>query len=300
MCAGYRCESSETLDFVTNEAFTTTGSFSLDLKRILTVVPARYASTRFPGKPLAHIQGVPMVQQVVERIKESTLKDSHYLVATDDTRIESALKEFQTPVLMTRPDHPSGSDRLWEAYQRFVENHDECQGIEWIINIQGDEPFISPHDLDVLLQSIQRFEYEADIITLITPYFGTEQAKSLDDAKTSLNNPNRVKALYTGSGKILYFSRLPIPYSREPLDFLRHCQSDSNVYYRHIGVYAYKVEALKRFVSSSPSRLEQLEQLEQLRALELGMSIYAGIISQAPIGVDTPEDLQQLILKEAL
>lgn len=294
MCAGYRCESSETLDFVTNEAFTTTGSFSLDLKRILTVVPARYASTRFPGKPLAHIQGLPMVQQVVERIKESALKDSHYLVATDDTRIESALEAFQTPVMMTRPDHPSGSDRLWEAYEQFIANQKAFQEIDWIINIQGDEPFISPKDLNILLHTMQRLQHQADIVTLITPYFGTEPAETLEAAQAELNNPNRVKVLYTGSGKILYFSRLPIPYSRQPLELARHCQADSNVYYRHIGVYAYKVEALKRFVSSHPSRLEQLEQLEQLRALELGMSIYAGIIAKAPIGVDTPDDLKSL------
>jgi 3-deoxy-manno-octulosonate cytidylyltransferase (CMP-KDO synthetase) len=297
MCAGYRCESSKTLDFVTNEVHTTsTDAPALDLKRILTIVPARYGSTRFPGKPLAQIQGLPMVQQVVERIKESALNASHFLVATDDLRIEEALQSFQTPTVMTRADHPSGSDRLWEAYEYFIANQKASQEIDWIINIQGDEPFISPQDLNILLHTMQRLDHQADIVTLITPYFDSHTPQTLEEAQALLNNPNRVKALYTASEKVLYFSRLPIPYSRNSLELDRHCQDDSDVYYRHIGVYAYKVEALKRFVSSPPSRLEQLEQLEQLRALEMGMSIYAGIIPQAPIGVDTPEDLQQLIL----
>ena len=265
----------------------TNQEFSVD--RVLTVVPARYGSSRFPGKPLADLFGLPMVQHVIERIKESQLAGGDYCVATDDTRIQEALVPYNTRALMTRVDHPSGSDRLWEAL-----NQHDVSAYDWVVNIQGDEPFISAEHLNTLLEAVSTHATTADIVTLITPYFGDGAPSSLEEASRQLGDINKVKALYTPSGIVLYFSRLPIPCVRDGVSLMEHCQPDSTVYYRHLGVYAYKVSALKRFVESGESMLESLEKLEQLRALELGMSIYAGVVSTAPVGVDTPEDLEAL------
>jgi 3-deoxy-manno-octulosonate cytidylyltransferase (CMP-KDO synthetase) len=265
----------------------------VDLKRVATIIPARYGSTRFPGKPLALIEGLPMVQQVVERVKESRLGQGTYVVATDDARIVEALKPFNTHALLTRSDHQSGSDRIWEALQAI--SQDKPDAYDWVINLQGDEPFISPEHLDTLLHAMQTHAEDADIITLVTPYFSSEAPQTQAEASTLLDNANRVKALYTPSGKILYFSRLPIPFLRSGLNLQEHCQPTSSTYYRHIGVYAYKVKALECFVEAGEDALERAEQLEQLRALALGMSIYAGVVSSAPVGVDTPEDLAQLL-----
>jgi 3-deoxy-manno-octulosonate cytidylyltransferase (CMP-KDO synthetase) len=269
---------------------TTLAASPLDLSRVLTVVPARYGSSRFPGKPLADIHGVPMVQQVVERIKESRLAESTYCVATDDTRIQEALAPFYTDSKMTDPNHPSGSDRIWEALSAY--NMDDY---DWVINIQGDEPFMSPGHLDTLIAAMETHQGNADIVTLVTPYFPqNEPATSVEEAQRRLSNPNMVKALYTSSGKVLYFSRLPIPCVRDGLE-LDHCAYDAGIYFRHLGVYAYKVSALKQFVESPAAKIEDLEKLEQLRALSLGMNIYAGVVSSAPVGVDTPEDLERLL-----
>jgi 3-deoxy-manno-octulosonate cytidylyltransferase (CMP-KDO synthetase) len=266
---------------VTNSEFTT--------ERMLTVVPARYGSSRFPGKPLADLFGMPMVQHVVERIKESELADGSYCVATDDDRIQEALVPYNTPTVMTRVDHPSGSDRLWEAL-----NQHDVSAYDWVVNVQGDEPFISAEHLNTLLHTAATHASQADIVTLITPYFGDGAPATLEDAQQQLNDKNKVKALFTPGGRVLYFSRLPIPCVRDGLSLQVHCQTDSGVYYRHLGVYAYKVSALKRFVEAGDSRLENLEKLEQLRALELGMNIFAGVVETAPVGVDTPEDLEAL------
>ena len=286
----YRPPSPQTLDLVTKGE---TPCPAVDLKRVATIIPARYGSTRFPGKPLALIEGVPMVQQVVERVKESRLAEGSYVVATDDPRIQEALVPFETTTVMTRADHASGSDRIWEALQAI--SQDKSDAYDWVINLQGDEPFISPEHLDTLLQAMQDYADDADIVTLVTPYFSSESPQTQAEASTLLDNTNRVKALYTPSGKVLYFSRLPIPFLRSGLDLQEHCQPTSSTYYRHIGVYAYKVKALECFVEAGEDALERAEQLEQLRALALGMSIYAGVVSSAPVGVDTPEDLARLL-----
>jgi 3-deoxy-manno-octulosonate cytidylyltransferase (CMP-KDO synthetase) len=266
---------------VTNSEFTT--------DRVLTVVPARYGSSRFPGKPLADLFGMPMVQHVIERIQESELAGGDYCVATDDTRIQEALHSYNTPTVMTRVDHPSGSDRLWEAL-----NQHDLSSYDWVVNVQGDEPFISAEHLNTLLHTAKTHATQADIVTLITPYFGDATPSTVEAAHQQLNDINKVKALYTPGGRILYFSRLPIPCVRDGLSLADHCQASSGVYFRHLGVYAYKVAALKRFVEGGDSPLENLEKLEQLRALELGMSIFAGVVETAPVGVDTPEDLEKL------
>jgi len=233
---------------------------------------------------------MPMVQQVVERIKESRLSESTYCVATDDVRIQNALTSFNTDSKMTDPNQPSGSDRIWEALSAYT-----MDDYDWVINIQGDEPFMSPDHLDTLITAMETYKSDADIVTLITPYFPKDApAKDLNDAKTRLANPNMVKALFTDSGKVLYFSRLPVPCVRDGLD-IEHCAYDAGIYFRHLGVYAYKVSALKKFVEAPAAKIEDLEKLEQLRALSLGMHIYAGVVSSAPVGVDTPEDLERLL-----
>ncbi len=285
----YRRDASKTLELVTKNE---DAHGTLDLKRVVTIIPARYGSTRFPGKPLAMIEGLPMVQHVVERVKESRLVEGRYIVATDDLRIQEALIPFETRTVMTRTDHASGSDRIWEAFQAISQNKPDAY--DWVINLQGDEPFISPEHLDTLLHAMQAYANEADIVTLVTPYFSSESLQTQDEATQLLNNTNRVKALYTPTGKVLYFSRLPIPFLRSGLDVAKHAQPTSTTYFRHIGVYAYKVKALQRFVEAGEDALEHAEQLEQLRALALGMSIYAGVVSSAPVGVDTPEDLARL------
>jgi 3-deoxy-manno-octulosonate cytidylyltransferase (CMP-KDO synthetase) len=285
----YRPESSKTLDLVTKDVDTPP---AVNLKRVVTIIPARYGSTRFPGKPLALIDGIPMVQQVVERVKESRLAEGSYVVATDDPRIQDALIPFETATVMTRTDHASGSDRIWEAFQAI--SQDTPDAYDWIINLQGDEPFISPEHLDTLLHAMQTHADDADMVTLVTPYFSSDLPQTQDAANALLDNTNRVKALYTPSGKVLYFSRLPIPFLRSGLNIQEHCQPDSTTYFRHIGVYAYKVKALERFVQAGEDALERAEQLEQLRALALGMSLYAGLVPSAPVGVDTPEDLARL------
>jgi 3-deoxy-manno-octulosonate cytidylyltransferase (CMP-KDO synthetase) len=233
-----------------------------------------------------------MVQQVVERVKESRLAEGSYVVATDDPRIQDALIPFETATVMTRTDHASGSDRIWEAFQAI--SQDTPDAYDWIINLQGDEPFISPEHLDTLLHAMQTHADDADMVTLVTPYFSSDLPQTQGEANALLGNANRVKALYTPSGKVLYFSRLPIPFLRSGLNIQEHCQPDSTTYFRHIGVYAYKVKALERFVQAGEDALERAEQLEQLRALALGMSLYAGLVPSAPVGVDTPEDLARL------
>ncbi|XVJ51246.1 MAG: 3-deoxy-manno-octulosonate cytidylyltransferase [Vampirovibrio sp.] len=284
----YRHTESEALNIVTNRE---ASRQDLNPARVVTMIPARYASTRFPAKPLTLIHGIPMVQHVVKRIQESQLGQSRFWVATDDTRIVQALEAFKTPSIMTRVDHPSGSDRLWEALQ-IIEGTD---AYDWVINVQGDEPFISPHDLSTLWQAMQSYQDVADIVTLVTPYFGSDTPHTVEEANALLKNPNRVKAVYTEAGQILYCSRAPIPYLREGLQLSQHTQANSTTYYRHIGVYAYKIKALQRFVEAPVSSLEAYEGLEQLRALSLGLRLYAGVVDKAPIGVDTPEDLELLL-----
>jgi 3-deoxy-D-manno-octulosonate cytidylyltransferase len=237
--------------------------------RVLAVIPARYASIRFPGKPLADILGKPMIQHVWERVQE-TPGIQQAVIATDDERILAAAQAFGATVQMTSPDHPSGTDRLWEVAQHHPDT-------AWIMNIQGDEPFISPSHLQGAIDAIQAFP-TADIITLVTPlhHLGEWQ------------DPNLVKAVMAADGRALYFSRAPIPFHRDVPETPAHV-------FRHLGLYLYRASALQAFTQLPPSRLEGIEKLEQLRALEAGMSIYAVVVAEAPIGVDTPDDLIRIL-----
>ena len=241
--------------------------------KILAVIPARYASTRFPGKPLAMIQGKTMIQRVVEQVKKAKLI-TDLVVATDDDRIADEVKRFGGKFVMTSTTHPSGTDRCFEALQKQQNTFDA------VINVQGDEPFIRPEQIDQLAQLIQ--PEDASIATLI---------QAIKD-KSQLFDPNVVKVITNPAGKAIYFSRQTIP-------FLRNTEKEQwlerFVFYRHIGIYAYKSEVLKQITSLPPSALEEAESLEQLRWLEQGISIRTGLTEHEQFGVDTPADLEKLI-----
>ena len=235
--------------------------------KILAVIPARYASTRLPGKPLSDIHGKPMVQWVYERAIDCSMIHET-VVATDDQRILDAVKAFGGKAVMTSPDHISGTDRIREAVGLLGSDAD------LIINVQGDEPALEKGVLETL---ISLFKEGVDIGTLITPF------KEVRD----FNDPNKVKAAVAEDGRALYFSRSPIPYDRaNPGDF-GSC-------FQHLGVYGYRRSVLMEVTSLVPSPLEKKESLEQLRWLENGYRIYAAAVDKAPIGVDTQEDLERV------
>lgn len=243
--------------------------------KVVGIIPARYASTRFPGKPLVIIGGKPMIQRVYERVSE--VLDT-VIVATDDERIAAAVENFGGKVILTRPDHPSGTDRCYEAYTRLNEDFDI------VINIQGDEPFIHPSQLEALIDCFESERVEiATLVRRITPEEGTEFLKS----------PNHPKVVMNARGEALLFSRSVIPFLRgvPEDDYLQ--QGD---FYAHIGIYAFRAPVLREIVSLKPSRLEKAESLEQLRWLENGYTIRCGITTHRSIGIDTPEDLEKLKL----
>jgi 3-deoxy-manno-octulosonate cytidylyltransferase (CMP-KDO synthetase) len=238
------------------------------MSKIIGVIPSRWASTRFPGKSLAMIAGKPMIQWVVERVKEARRLDS-VVVATDDQRIADCVRSLhlsQVEVAMTRPDHPSGTDRIAEAI--------ESMEADAIINVQGDEPLIDPALIDQLAEVIDSGDW--DMATAAAPLTDEEQ----------INDPSVVKALFNRHGQALYFSRSTIPYIREPSD-----TRPLNAYWRHIGIYAYRRDYLLKLVGEAPSPLEELEKLEQLRALEMGCRMKVIKTEAFGIGVDLPEDV---------
>lgn len=236
--------------------------------RILAVIPARYASTRFPGKPLVDIQSKPMIQHVWEKVSQVSAIE-RIIVATDDTRIQQAANDFGAESRMTSPDHPSGTDRIWEVAAQLPEYN-------WVLNVQGDEPLIDPEHLGTAISAIQRHP-QADIITLVTPLKDIE----------SWQDPNIVKAVIAQNEQALYFSRAAIPFHRDEPGLPAHV-------FQHIGLYLYRRTSLEQFTQLPPSTLELTEKLEQLRALEAGMIIATTLVNKAPIGVDTPQDLVRL------
>lgn len=229
---------------------------------ILAVIPARHASTRFPGKPLHPIAGKPLVQHVWDRCKACQQID-HIVIATDDERIVTACREFGADVRMTSPDHPSGTDRMAEIAAAFPE-------VEILINVQGDEPLISPKLIDELA-SAMKADSKLPMITA---------ASLLTDVRL-LDDPNIVKVTTTTTGRALYFSRSRIPFQR---------QNDPRTRWLwHKGIYGYRRDFLLQFVSWPPSMLEMTESLEQLRALENGAGIQVVLTDEDSPGVDTPE-----------
>lgn len=245
--------------------------------KIIGIIPARYASTRFPGKPLIEIHGKTMIQRVIEQAeKSSQLND--VIVATDDERIFLHVQLLGKKVVMTSPHHPSGTDRCLEALEKSNITADA------VINIQGDEPFVSPEQIDALAVLIAKPEVE--IATL---------AKKISDNET-LFDANKVKVAFAQDGRAVYFSRHAIPFQKS----IPQSQWLSNQdYFKHIGLYAYKTDVLKEISALKPSSLELAESLEQLRWLENGKSIYVAETTIETPAIDTPEDLQK-VLKMAL
>jgi 3-deoxy-manno-octulosonate cytidylyltransferase (CMP-KDO synthetase) len=230
------------------------------------VIPARYASSRLPGKPLLRTTGKYLVQHVYERACQA--RADQVIVGTDDPRIEAAVRSFGGRVVRTRPDHPSGTDRVAEVARRL--------DAEVIVNLQGDEPLVDPAALD-LLPALLRRDAGADMATLAVPITSADQ----------WHNPNCVKVVQDACGRALYFSRSPIPFVRDGTpDFA----ADPPVFLQHLGLYAYRRPFLLSLASLPPEPLEKLEKLEQLRVLALGRCIQVGIVRQAAIGVDTYED----------
>lgn len=239
---------------------------SVDFK---VVIPARYGSTRFPGKPLAEIQGKPMIEHVFERAVESGA--SAIWVATDDQRIANAAKVFGADVCLTSDQHPSGTDRIVEVVQKEAWDNDTI-----VVNVQGDEPFIPSDNIRQVAENLA-VNQQASIATLSTPEYVRE-----------VNNPNFVKVVVDAQDMALYFSRASIPYARDTLP---------KTFARHIGIYAYRVAYLHRFAEHEVAPIEDLEKLEQLRALWYGEKVHVATAMQPPpVGIDTPEDLARLLV----
>lgn len=234
------------------------------------VIPARYASTRLPGKPLRDINGKPMLQHVYERGTESSAKE--VVIATDDERIAEAAENFGARVCMTGDHHESGTERIAEV----------CDLLDWgdgrvVVNLQGDEPTMPAALIDQCAGLLD--DGRADIATLASPML------SVGD----FENPNIVKVILDADDNAIYFSRAAIPHPRDPGDRMVACEAAL----QHHGIYAYRCGVLRRFVAAEPSPLERCEQLEQLRALALGMTIRVGVPAERPgAGVDTEADLK--------
>jgi 3-deoxy-manno-octulosonate cytidylyltransferase (CMP-KDO synthetase) len=224
----------------------------------IAIIPARFNSTRFPGKPLVEIDGKTLIELVYRRVEQARLV-GRILVATDDQRIANAVERFGGTAVMTRDDHATGTDRLAEAAKDLPEN-------ALIVNVQGDEPMIEPGDIDRAVAAAQAGD--AEIVTLMT---------RLDPSKA--DDPNRVKVVYDGNGIALYFSRSKIP--------------SSGTYSLHLGLYVYRVSFLKKFAKLERTPLEISERLEQLRALEHGYRIRVVEVENESWGIDTPEDLEK-------
>lgn len=244
------------------------------------IIPARYASTRFPGKPLAMIGDKPMIQRVYEQAKKAL---DTVVVATDDERIYNCVRGFGGEVVMTRTDHKCGTDRCLEAACKIgvvAEPLDEVV----IINIQGDEPFIQPEQIEAIKSC---FDIEGtDIATLVKPF--TEA-----DTLEALENPNTPKVVFNPeNGDAILFSRSVIPYLR---GIAREDWLSQHKHYRHIGMYAYRAEVLAEITTLPQSPLELAESLEQLRWLENGYKIRVAVCNTYSMGIDTPEDLQKAI-----
>lgn len=233
--------------------------------RAIAVIPARYASTRLPGKPLLDICGKPMIQRVYEAVQKAALIDE-VLVATDDSRIAAAVESFGGHAVMTSPLCASGTDRLVEVSASIQ--------ADVYVNVQGDEPLIRPEDIDKLVSALLRWPQ----ITCATPVYPVPPGQARD--------PNLVKVVRNDRWEALYFSRSPIPYDRDG--------DGRGKYYGHMGLYAYRPDALRIFAENKPGMLESTEKLEQLRLLQHGIIIQTVEVAPAAPGVDTPEDLERV------
>ena len=268
-------------------------------KSFIGIIPARYGSTRFPGKPLAVIGGKPMIQRVYEQAKKAL---ETVLVATDDARIYDCVLGFGGEVVMTRADHKCGTERCAEAVEKLTAKRsnseaacalsvNETSGLI-VINIQGDEPFIQPEQIEALKGCFA--DEHTQIATLVKPFTSADSLADLENPNTPKVAIAFDKASEDGqlpkTGKALLFSRSVIPYLRgvDKSEWLQ-----KGCFYRHIGMYAYRADVLQEIVQLEQTPLEKAESLEQLRWLENGYTIKAAVCETASIGIDTPEDLQK-------
>lgn len=237
--------------------------------KIVGIIPARFASTRFPGKPLAPVAGKPLIQHVVEQCQKAKSL-SEIIVATDDTRIWEVAQNF-CRAEMTRPEHPSGSDRIAEVAERI-----SCDAV---VNIQGDEPLIEPSVIDSVANALANSEMSTAATRIKNP--------------ADLDNPNVVKVVVNAAGRALYFSRRTIPYLREAASGSSE-QLAAFAFLKHLGIYGYRRETLLRLVKFPVSPLENAEKLEQLRALEHDIQIAVVKVDYDSVGVDAPEDVAKV------
>lgn len=233
---------------------------------IAVIIPARFASSRLPGKPLLDLGGKPMIRHVYERAMQAAV--AAVWVATDDPRIFEAVQGFGGRVVMTSPDHPSGTDRVAEAARGL--------GATIVVNVQGDEPLLDPQMIDQVTAPL-RADPAIPMATVAHPFSDPDEAR----------DPNVVKVVCDCRGFALYFSRLPIPFDREG-------PGESGLFLRHVGLYAYRADFLQTFSRLPPTPLEQRERLEQLRALEHGHAIRVVRVERGAIGVDTPADAERV------
>lgn len=241
------------------------------------VIPARYGSTRFPGKPLASIQGKPMIQHVYERSLKAGAE--RVIVATDDARIEEVVLGFNGYCCITRDDHQSGTERIAEVISKEGIAKDAI-----VVNVQGDEPFIPPENIKQVADNLAN--QANSHMPMATLCFEIA-------SKTDIDNANVVKVVFAKNGKALYFSRSPIPFDRNWVADTTVMQK--HAYYRHVGIYAYRAGFVNDYINLQASHYESIESLEQLRVLYHGFDIHVDIAEQAPPhGVDTPEDLARL------
>ncbi|MDA9951212.1 3-deoxy-manno-octulosonate cytidylyltransferase [Oligoflexaceae bacterium] len=233
----------------------------------LIVIPARLASTRLPEKPLQDLRGKPLIVRVAENLQPLSRKGAQVLVACDDPKILSVCKKNNITAVITDKSHESGTDRCHEASL--------TQNRKYILNVQGDEPFISTDDLELLMSSFSKQKDSNSIATLV----------HVSHDQNDFNNPNVCKTVLDASGNALYFSRAPIPHSRD--------DKGSTPFYQHVGVYGFTAGSLKKFCQFSTGKLEKIEKLEQLRALENGMTIETYPCQSIPLGIDTEDDMER-------
>lgn len=248
--------------------------------RAVAIIPARWASTRFPGKPLAQIQNKPMIQWVVEQAQKAS-RISEVIVATDDIRIVEAVHGFGGKAVMTSPDHATGSDRIAEVASGL-----KC---DIVVNVQGDEPLIPPQNIDQVVDTLEK-DPSLNVATLMMAINDPDE----------IADPHVVKVVADQKGRALYFSRSPIPFHRDewesgsPEDLSKSKDKGMTQVYKHIGLYAYTRLFVLELSRMAPTPLEQLEKLEQLRILEHGIPIQIGITEQPSMGVDHSEDLERV------
>ncbi len=238
------------------------------MSEVTAIIPARWASTRFPGKPLVKLRGKPLVQHVWERSQRAKLVD-RVIVATDDMRIAEAAFDFGAEVALTSSKHPTGTDRLAEVARKL-------KSAPIILNVQGDEPDIAPSTIDRLARALQD-DAKLGMVTAANPI----------TSRADIGNPNVVKVVTDLSGRALYFSRSAIPHDRDGRGGIN--------YLRHQGIYGYRRKVLLDFVKWKPTPLEQAEKLEQLRALEHGVSIGVIVVKKGSVGVDVPADVAKAV-----